>query len=569
MPDSRRPRAAQAQRGRAMRRSLLQAWRGANDGRTFQLTRYFTATSLLAFVVLAIVLYLLELNEQRFFAAAQREHGAFLATVQAQLLQEHKEAGRTNLVAVHEAGHVTLTHVFANALWDSHFAPLVARAQAVPVERCRAPALEAQGGTPAALQACVADLRRQVTALPGFSDVDAPVRALMRRTNVFKIKVYDLRGLTVYSSELAQVGEDKSENRGWRSAAAGHPASELVHRNRFSAFEGEVEDRDLIQSYVPVRMARGGISGVFEIYSDVTPLLQQLDAATVRLVDLTTRNQERVQQAAERNQATMAQASNRLLAVSAVVLVLVYLALLYLVRNGQRIIDAEARAREQLSLREQEWHRDKMATMAAMAANISHEVGNPLAIISGLAQEIEHWRSPADFQPEMPKMIVDQTARISAMTRRISDFATAGKDASEVLDINQLLRSVCEFLHFDRRFRGTPIELRAGEGLLACEAVPDHLTEVFMGLLHALEENCERCGGAGGTRIVVATRIEGRELRVHLACECGPARVPCRVPPEDARMASARRRIEPMGGKLELSLTGVEIRLPAWSPPEN
>jgi C4-dicarboxylate-specific signal transduction histidine kinase len=207
-----------------------------------------------------------------------------------------------------------------------------------------------------------------------------------------------------------------------------------------------------------------------------------------------------------------------------------------------------------------------MATMATMAANISHEVGNPLAIISGLAQEIEQWRTPHDVQPGVPKMIVDQTARISAMTRRISDFATAGSGTPEVVDINQLVRSVCEFLRFDRRFRGTPIELHAGEGLLACDAIPDHLTEALMGLLHALEENCERCGGAGGSRIVVTTALKQQEVCIHLACECGPDHVACRVPPEGARLASARRRIEPLGGRLELSLTGIEIRLPSWSP---
>ncbi|MBL0428548.1 HAMP domain-containing histidine kinase [Ramlibacter alkalitolerans] len=551
--------------GGALPRFLMRALRPAGDGRPFQLTRYFTATSLVAFAVLAVVLYLLEAGEQRLFAAAQREHGGFLATVQAQLLQEQKEAGRANLVAVHEAGHVTLAHVFANALWQSHFAPLVARAQAVPVERCRAPALEAQGGTQA-LAGCVAGLRRLVAGLPGFTEIDAPVRSLMRRTSVFKIKVYDLRGLTVYSSELAQVGEDKSENRGWRAAAAGHPATELVHRNRFSAFEGEVEDRDLIQSYVPVEMPGGGIAGVFEIYSDVTPLLHQLEAGTARLVDVTARNQERVQQAAQRNEATMQQASTRLLIVSALVLAAVYLALLYLMRNAQRIIDTEARSREQLAQREQEWHRDKMATMAAMAANISHEVGNPLAIISGLAEEIAHWRAPTDVQPEVPNMIVQQTTRIASMTRRISDFATAGSDTPEVLDINQLLRSVCQFLRFDRRFGGTPIELRAGTGLLACEAIPDHLTEVFMGLLHALEENCARCGGTAGTRIVVTTAALEGQIRIQLACECGPNAVACRVLPESARLASARRRIEPLGGQLDLAPSGIEIRLPAWSP---
>jgi len=383
---------------------------------------------------------------------------------------------------------------------------------------------------------------------------------------VFKIKVYDLRGLTVYSSELAQVGEDKFENRGWRAAAGGHAASELVHRNRFSAFEGEVEDRDLIQSYIPVERPGGGVAGVFEIYSDVTPLLHQLEAGTGRLAEVTTRNQERVQQAAARNQATMGDASNRVLLVSALVLAVVYLALLYLMRNAQRIIDTEARTRVELAQREQEWHRDKMATMATMAANISHEVGNPLAIISGLAQEIEQWRTPQDVQPGVPKMIVEQTARISSMTRRISDFATAGSDTPEVLDINQLVRSVCEFLRFDRRFRGTPIELRPGEGVLTCEAIPDHLTEVLMGLLNALEENCEHCRGAGGNRIVVTTAGAAGEVCIHLACECGPERVACRVPPEGTRLDSARRRIEPLGGRLAFSLTGIEIRLPAWSP---
>jgi signal transduction histidine kinase len=545
----------------------LLPWGTAGGRQPFQLTRYFTATSLLAFAVLAVALGLLELGEQRIFASAQREQGTFFTTVQAQLLLEQKEAGRAHLITTHEAGHVTLAHVIANALWESHFAPLVARAQSVPVERCRL-AADARGATAASLQqACVADLRAQVMALPGFDQLDAPVRALMRGTSVFKIKVYDLRGLTVYSSELGQVGEDKADNRGWHSAAKGRVASELVHRNRFSAFEGEVEDRDLIQSYIPVGLPGGGVAGVFEVYSDVTPLLQQLDAANARVADVALRNQERVREAAGRNQATMELASTRLLLVAGALLVMVYLALLLLVRNAQRLIDTEARTREQLALREQEWHRDKMATMAAMAANISHEVGNPLAIISGLAEEIEQWRTPGDLQPEIPKMIVEQTARIAGMTRRISDFATAGSGRSEVVDVNQLVKSVCEFLRFDRRFRGTPIELRPGAGLLACEAIPDHLTEVFMGLLHAFEENCERCGGAGGTRIVVATEAAERDVRIHLACECGPDQLACRVPPDDGRLESARRRIEGQGGQLTLSLTGVEIRLPAWTPP--
>jgi signal transduction histidine kinase len=529
----------------------------------FQLTRYFTATSLLAFVVLAVSLYLLERGEQRFFAAVQREQNAFLAQVQGQLLREQKDAARSNLIRVHEAGHVTLTSVFANALWTSRFAPLVARSQSIPLEPCRR--LGGVGGESAgpapAQQACISSVRRQVMSLAGFDAADASARALMRKTNVFKIKVYDLRGLTVYSSEAAQIGEDKASNAGWQSAAAGKPASELVHRNRFSAFEGVVEDRDLIQSYVPVMAAGGAIQGVFEIYSDVTPLLQEIDAASLRIGETLARNQASVEEAAVRNQRTMEAASTKLLVIIGGLLAFIYAALLFFVRNGQRIIDEEARAREQSVLREQEWHRDKMSTMAAMAANISHEVGNPLAIISGLAEEIALWRDPAQIDAAPPRMILEQAGRIANMTRRITEFATAGRETAEPIDVNHLIKAVCDFLAFDRRFRGTPIELRLGERLPACEGVPDHLTEVLMSLLQALEEACEKCAGPG-KRIIVESEAPAAQVRIRIGCKCSSEHDDyCGLAVSDSRLESARRRLDSMGGRVESTSTGLDIYL--------
>lgn len=523
----------------------------------FQLTRYFTATSLVAFVVLAVAMYFLERAEQQFFASVQREQNAFFAQVQAQLLREQREAARTSLVTVHERSHIALTHVFANALWSSHIAPLVEKARAMPIDECRR---RGAGGTAAAAlaqQACFAGIGARITALPGFAAADTAARALMRKTTVFKVKVYDLRGLTVYSSESGQVGEDKAGNAGWQSAATGTPASELVHRNRFSAFEGEVKNRDVLQSYVPVPGPDGVVSGVFEIYSDVTPLLRQIEGASTRIAGAAARNQARVEEAAARNQRTVDANATKLLLVIAVLLVLVYGALLFFVRNGQRIIDEQARAREQAALREQQLHKDKMATMAAMAANISHEVGNPLAIISGLAQEIGEWRDAGDFNAGSPKMIVEQTARIADMTRRITDFATAGRDMPQPLDINQLIRSVCGFLAFDKRFGGTPIELRLGEKLPACLGIPDHLTEVLMGLLQALEEVCEQSPDAGRA-IVVATHTSGREVTLRFSTTAAGH---CRLAAADPRLESARRRVEGMAGRIDTTGSTLEIHL--------
>ncbi|MBM3517353.1 MAG: hypothetical protein FJX56_05600 [Alphaproteobacteria bacterium] len=58
----------------------------------------------------------------------------------------------------------------------------------------------------------------------------------------------------MFSTDPSQIGEDKAANPGFRSAIAGRVASTMTHRDRFDAFEGVIQDRDLISSYVPFRL---------------------------------------------------------------------------------------------------------------------------------------------------------------------------------------------------------------------------------------------------------------------------------------------------------------------------
>ena len=95
-----------------------------------------------------------------------------------------------------------------------------------------------------------------------------------------KIKAYNLDGITVFSTQLDQIGEDKSQNAGFLAAKGGDVESELTFRDTFSAFEGVIENRNVISSYVPILTegAGGPTQGVFEVYADVTPLVAEIDA---------------------------------------------------------------------------------------------------------------------------------------------------------------------------------------------------------------------------------------------------------------------------------------------------
>ena len=187
----------------------------------FKLLRYFSFTSLASIVVVAALL------------------GAF-----------YRETAVRALVAMGEANNGALTQVVANAMWP-RMSPYLDAARAMPT----------------------ADLK----AHPQREDFAAALVGHLQGLTVVKVKLYDLDGRTVFSTEARQIGEDKSGNAGFQGARLGRVASELSHRDQFSAFEGVISNRDLLSTYIPVRARPGApIEAVFEVYDDVTPFLARI-----------------------------------------------------------------------------------------------------------------------------------------------------------------------------------------------------------------------------------------------------------------------------------------------------
>jgi diguanylate cyclase (GGDEF)-like protein len=187
----------------------------------FKLLRYFSLTSLVSIVAVAAAL------------------GLF-----------YRETAVSSLVAMGESNNKALTAVLANSLWPQ-LAPYLARADALPAA--------------------------QLKDHPQRAELAAALAAHVQGLSVAKVKMYDLRGRTVFSTEAKQIGEDKSGNAGFQGARDGGVTSELTHRNQFSAFDRVIENRDLLSTYIPVRHApEGPVVAVFEVYDDVTPFLARI-----------------------------------------------------------------------------------------------------------------------------------------------------------------------------------------------------------------------------------------------------------------------------------------------------
>lgn len=136
--------------------------------------------------------------------------------------------------------------------------------------------------------------------------------------------------------------------------------------------------------------------------------------------------------------------------------------------------------------RRKSFHREKMAAIGVLAAGIAHEIGNPIAAISGLMEELKQACTGDASQKEKIRkldMVLQQTNRLKAITREVSTFARPQLDERELLDLNALIRSTCSLMRYDSRWKGIDVKQDLDAGLPAVQGVPDQLMQVVMNLL--------------------------------------------------------------------------------------
>jgi len=183
----------------------------------FHLLRYFTITSLIAFVLVAV-----------------------------SLVTFYRQVAVNDLMEIGESKNVALTQIFSNAIWPQ-FASFLSSASGLSAEELR--------------------------AHPETEHLRQTVFEEMRGLSVVRIKIYDLQGIAIFSTEESQIGEDQSKDDGFLTALKGGVISELTHRDTMNTFDSQIENRDVISSYIPIRHGDSGVVGLFEVYDDVTPLL--------------------------------------------------------------------------------------------------------------------------------------------------------------------------------------------------------------------------------------------------------------------------------------------------------
>ncbi|MDX1586784.1 MAG: ATP-binding protein [Balneolaceae bacterium] len=136
-----------------------------------------------------------------------------------------------------------------------------------------------------------------------------------------------------------------------------------------------------------------------------------------------------------------------------------------------------------LKIREEQIQQsERLATVGHMAAGVAHEVGNPLTAISSLVQVCQR-KTDDPFIQDQLKKVRDHIQRITKIVRDLVDFSRPSSLKTEVMNVNEIIKSAVGLLKHDARCRSVTFNLELSSRLQKIEGVPDHIHQVVVNIL--------------------------------------------------------------------------------------
>ena len=148
--------------------------------------------------------------------------------------------------------------------------------------------------------------------------------------------------------------------------------------------------------------------------------------------------------------------------------------------------------------------KDRLAAVGELASGIAHEVGNPLAAISGSVQMLSHSADKNSGSSQLLDIILKESQRLDRTIKSFLQFARPKERSNVRFDIARLLEEHVQLLRNSAEvFDHHNLELELGPDSISLIADPDQISQIFWNL----SRNALRAMPDGGT-----LRVEGRPL---------------------------------------------------------
>jgi signal transduction histidine kinase len=289
-----------------------------------------------------------------------------------------------------------------------------------------------------------------------FERMDNVIRSTLHSFKIEMVNIYGMTDQIAYSFSEDIIGMHNLGGTSYKKAVQGEVSSKLVQSGSFweilLGFPKEIK----IITFAPLRAEKplsrisGPVLGVIEIVQNMSHDYKAIFKFQVLTVATIT-----------------------------VVMFILFLILTFVVKRGEGII--HKRALEQLRLKEQLSKAKHLSTLGEMVAGISHEIRNPLGIISSSAELLKKKIDDTALNA-IADVIVQESGRLNHIITDFLNFARPRTPDLSPIQVQEVIEKNIGYLSSQIAQNGYIIKTRYGKELPLIMADSEMLYQAFLNI---------------------------------------------------------------------------------------
>jgi signal transduction histidine kinase len=156
-------------------------------------------------------------------------------------------------------------------------------------------------------------------------------------------------------------------------------------------------------------------------------------------------------------------------------------------------------------------HREKLAAMGRLVAQLSHEINNPIYNIQNCLEVLDRRGDPKDPNREFLELAREELDRMAGLTRQMLDQSRPLADAARPTDMNQMVQRVMTLARPELESHGVRRDVRLEEQLPRVVVHPDAIQQVLANLVY---NAIDAMPGGGTLRLTTRADAEAVEVVV-------------------------------------------------------
>ncbi len=288
--------------------------------------------------------------------------------------------------------------------------------------------------------------------------MDRVVRSTLHSFNVDLVNIYGMKDLIAYSFKKDLIGLENLGGTSYQNAIEGKATSKLVQKGSFWELVLGVPKEIKIVTFAPLRLEKplspvtGPVLGVVEIVQDLSN-----DYKSIFRFQVMT-----------------------LITGSGVMLIL-FLIMIVVVKRGESII--QKRAQERLRLKEQLSRAKHLSSLGEMVAGVSHEIRNPLGIISSSAELLKKKMETGAASSNIPDIIIEESSRLNNIITDFLNFAKPKAPNLFACRVEDVIAKNIRLLYSQARDQNYSIRTHSNGQTPVIRADADMLYQAFLNIL--------------------------------------------------------------------------------------